>query len=330
MESATTLHDQVKCDLWRWINEFISVPNEFYKKKFAPCPYAKSAVLDGQVDVVVWESGSPRDFIRDQAMAMRDERPLTGVTTRCMGFPPRMLRAWGLVDYVDALNLELVADNVFLNAGVKQGPVTVKGFAYLLDYDESIVFANSSQTYGIRAVVALPLGKDVKWGLIGSYARQSDYGRNPTAFAADYALLEGTLDYAGFKATAGYELLGSDSGANVAFQTPLATAHRFNGWADKFLTTPATGLRDFYAGIGHGWPKLGNMGPLVATFTYHRFYSDRDKIFYGDEYNAQLTLKVSKRLSALLKYADYQRNGIASFAGDADTQKLWGQLDYAL
>ena len=221
-------------------------------------------------------------------------------------------------------------DFVFLNAGVKQGPVTVKGFAYLLDYDESIVFANSSQTYGIRAVVALPLGKDVKWGLIGSYARQSDYGRNPTAFAADYALLEGTLDYAGFKATAGYELLGSDSGANVAFQTPLATAHRFNGWADKFLTTPATGLRDFYAGIGHGWPKLGNMGPLVATFTYHRFYSDRDKIFYGDEYNAQLTLKVSKRLSALLKYADYQRNGIASFAGDADTQKLWGQLDYAL
>ena len=124
MESATTLHDQVKCDLWRWINEFISVPNDFYKKKFAPCPYAKSAVLDGQVDVVAWESGSPRDFIRDQAMAMRDERPLTGVTTRCMGFPPRMLRAWGLVDYVDALNLELVADNVFLNAGVAKDTIS--------------------------------------------------------------------------------------------------------------------------------------------------------------------------------------------------------------
>jgi len=124
MESATTLHDQVKADLWRWINEFISVPNEFYNRKFAPCPYAKSAVSDGQVDVVVWESGSPRDFIREQAMAMRDERPITGVTTRCMGFPPRMLRAWGLVDYVDALNLELVADNVFLNAGVAKDTVS--------------------------------------------------------------------------------------------------------------------------------------------------------------------------------------------------------------
>ncbi|CAN5347247.1 alginate export family protein [soil metagenome] len=221
-------------------------------------------------------------------------------------------------------------DFIFFNAGVKQGPIAVKGFAYLLDYDESIVFANSSQTYGVRAVVALPLGKDVKWDLIGSYARQNAYGLNPNSYAADYVLVEGVLDYARFKVTGGYELLGSDGGANVAFQTPLATAHRFNGWADKFLTTPGTGLQDVYAGIGYGLPRLGNLGPLVATFTYHRFYSDRNKIFYGDEYDAQMTLKLNKKLTALIKYADYRRNGIASYSGDADTQKFWGQIDYAL
>jgi len=35
-------------------------------------------------------------------------------------------------------------------------------------------------------------------------------------------------------------------------------------------------------------------------------------------------------LSALVKYAEYDRKGIASYAGDADTRKFWAQIDYAL
>jgi hypothetical protein len=35
----------------------------------------------------------------------------------------------------------------------------------------------------------------------------------------------------------GYELLGSDNG-EYGFATPLATLHKFNGWADQFLGTP--------------------------------------------------------------------------------------------
>ena len=30
------------------------------------------------------------------------------------------------------------------------------------------------------------------------------------------------------------------------FTTPLATLHKFQGFADKFLTTPANGIRDTY------------------------------------------------------------------------------------
>jgi hypothetical protein len=112
------LQDQVKEDLWRWIREFITVPNAFYHHKFAPCPYAKSAVADGQVDVVVWNGENPRDFIRAQALGMRAERPATGLTTRVMGFPPRVRLSWGIIDYIDGLNLELVADDIFLNPGV--------------------------------------------------------------------------------------------------------------------------------------------------------------------------------------------------------------------
>lgn len=228
-------------------------------------------------------------------------------------------------------------DNLFANLSYKTKVGTFTAFAYLIDQDEPVLALrrNSSQTYGARLVGALPLAKNVKLNYLASYARQSDYADNPVDYSADFAVAELGLDISAFKLTAGYELLGSDasapgSAAGFAFQTPFATLHKFNGWADKFLTTPATGIQDYYGGIAYTVPKLGKMGPLVASFIYHRFSSDRLSIHYGDEYNAQLTLKIDKHLSALVKYADYERKGIASFAGDADTKKFWAQIDYAL
>jgi hypothetical protein len=42
-----------------------------------------------------------------------------------------------------------------------------------------------------------------------------------------------------------------------------------------------------------------------------------------------LGFKISKKLSFLAKYASYNSQGAADFAGDADTDKIWLQLDYA-
>jgi hypothetical protein len=228
-------------------------------------------------------------------------------------------------------------DNVFATAAYKTGIGTLTGFAFLVDEDEPVVALqrNSSQTYGLRFTGTRPLGKAVKLSYLASYARQSDHADNPLRYRADYAAAELALDIARFKLTAGYELLGSDAGATGitgghAFQTPYATLHKFNGWADKFLTTPGTGLRDYYGGVGYTLPRLGRMGPLAATVIYHRFDSDRASIHYGDELDAQVSLKLDKRLSLLLKYADYRRKGIASFAGDADTRRFWAQIDYVL
>jgi hypothetical protein len=67
------------------------------------------------------------------------------------------------------------------------------------------------------------------------------------------------------------------------------------------------------------------MGPLGLLASYHRFDSDRLGIDYGSEWNAQATLKISKRLSALAKYADYDADAFAT-----DTRKFWFQLDYAI
>lgn len=233
-------------------------------------------------------------------------------------------------------------DFIFLSAGAKAGPVALKGFAYLLDYSaskEAYFRANSSQTYGVRATTSLPLTGKVKLDLLASYARQNDYGSNPNSYSANFALAEAGLAIASFKLTAGYELLGSDGGAKVkasgaatafGFQTPMATLHKFNGWADLFLNTPVTGLQDYYAGIGWTGPKIGKAGPVTAVVTFHRFHSDRNGIHYGDEWDAQIGMKLTRQASLLAKFAQYERKGIASFNGDQDTKKFWLEFDYSI
>src|SRR5690606_12592617 len=68
-------------------------------------------------------------------------------------------------------------------------------------------------------------------------------------FDASYLALEGGVLVQGVTLALGYESLGSDDGA-YGFQTPLATKHAFNGWADKFLiSTPVDGLTDTYVKV---------------------------------------------------------------------------------
>ncbi|HWV11721.1 MAG TPA: alginate export family protein, partial [Sphingobium sp.] len=165
---------------------------------------------------------------------------------------------------------EIDGDDVFVNISYKTKLGTLTGFAYLVDEDEPVaaLLRNSSQTYGARFAGAVPIAKKVKLNYLASYARQSDYQKNPVDYKADYVAGELALDVASFRLIGGYELLGSDGGATgiaggFAFQTPFATLHKFNGWADKFLTTPATGIQDYCGGIAYSVPKIGKSGPLV-------------------------------------------------------------------
>ena len=50
-------------------------------------------------------------------------------------------------------------------------------------------------------------------------------------------------------------------------QTPLATLHKFDGWADLFLTTPNKGLQDLYAGAAYRFDGVKALpGLKMATF----------------------------------------------------------------
>lgn len=242
----------------------------------------------------------------------------------------------GFVNRPQAMN----GDNVFANIGYKTPAGTLSGFVYRVDVDETPVALRrmSSATFGARFTGARPLTKTIKWSYALSYAQQRDIGTNPLDYKADYFLAEGFIDIAAFKLGAGIEQLGGDRSVTTkatglpfaggfAFQTPLATLHKFQGWADKFLTTPAQGITDYYASAAYAWKKVGPFDVITATAVYHRFDSDVGKIHYGDEINLQLQAKL-KKYTVTAKYADYQRKGISSFGGDADTKKLWLQLEW--
>lgn len=216
-------------------------------------------------------------------------------------------------------------DFVFAGTTVKLGPVNLKGFAYLLDYDPAFAFAvaNSSQTYGARATASLPLAKATKLNLVASYARQSDWGSNPADYAADYVLAEAAVAHKALTLTAGYELLGADAGAGRSVQTPMATLHKFNGWADMFLTTPAAGLRDAYLGAAYRFEGVKALPGLNAAVVWHDFRSDTGSIAYGNEWNASLGFKLG-RVGVLAKYANYDAKGFG-----VDTEKLWIQFEFA-
>ncbi|MBW8784421.1 MAG: alginate export family protein [Novosphingobium sp.] len=217
---------------------------------------------------------------------------------------------------------------VFLGAGTKLGPLQVKGFAYLLDYDAqeqlgALAIPNAdTQTYGVRATESFPLAPKLKLNVMASYARQSDYKNNPLHYGADYIAGEAGLAYLGWGLTGGYEKLGSalaTGGVRRALQTPMATLHKFNGWADVFLTTPNNGLQDMYVSLGKKFDGVKALPGLNATVTWHRFDSDFGSTRYGDEWDASVGFKLGK-VAVLAKYADYS----ASTFG-VDTKKFWLQ-----
>ncbi|MCJ2188619.1 alginate export family protein [Novosphingobium beihaiensis] len=220
---------------------------------------------------------------------------------------------------VDSPNQHFDGNMILANGSFDVKPLKITGFAYMIDYDTRVAF--SSQTFGFLASGAVPLGGGAKVNFKASYANQQDYKLNPVHYSADYINAELGASLAGFGIKAGYEELGSDGGV-AAFQTPLATLHAFNGWADLFLTTPANGLRDYYAGAS---AKIGNAGPLKgmkAAVVYHKFKSDYASIDYGQEWDASLGFAVAG-YPVLLKYANYDAKAFGT-----DTGKLWLQVSF--
>jgi hypothetical protein len=218
----------------------------------------------------------------------------------------------------DPLARERALSTHLLHAVLKHGNQQWSGYAWL-HHDRDVTSA-SSATYGLRWSGSMPMAK-AKFGWTLEAARQRDHADNPLRFSHSYWLLEPTLTLNGITTRAGWEHL--DGNGIHALQTPLATLHAFNGWADKFLVTPAGGLQDRYLGVGGMFGRERAGGRQAWQLSWHDYRADHGPARYGREWDASWSVPMAKGVSWMLKFADYRAGSHAR-----DTRKLWLQLEY--
>ncbi|HEY4215442.1 MAG TPA: hypothetical protein VGM84_28480 [Steroidobacteraceae bacterium] len=222
-------------------------------------------------------------------------------------------------------------DNYLANVSYKLPFGKLTGFAYRLDFDPIAGLTgaldprrSSTSTYGGRFAGEEPIGS-FKLGYVATFATQKPRGDNPLDFSNDYFLGELNATWKGLKVAAGDEIMRGNG--IVGFVTPLATLHAFDGWADKFLTTPPNGIRDTYGSAT--WTSLHTAGldSLSLTVVYHSFQAEHVSANYGDEWDTALTGKWHRYI-ALLKYANYTAASTTPVAIARNTSKFWAQLEY--
>ncbi len=203
------------------------------------------------------------------------------------------------------------SEDTLLNAAFTTSFGKFVAYAYLLEVDSDV--ENSLDTVGISFSGSAPVGSNKLL-----YTAEIASQEANDVIDTDYLWLEGGYSFSGITAKIGYEELGSDDGAG-GFSTPLATLHKFNGWTDQFLATPAEGLTDFYVSA------TGKVAGGTWLIAYHDFTSDEDAVGgfddLGDEINLQYVRPIGKNYAVAAKYGSYSA-GDAAF-GKVDTDRLW-------
>jgi hypothetical protein len=204
------------------------------------------------------------------------------------------------------------AKDHLLNISHKLSMGKLTGYAYLLEEDKT--GGAEINTFGIRYAGATKLGGN-KVTYSAEFAQQDNDTADKSAI---YMALEAGTKVANLNFTAGYELLGSDNG-EYGFTTPLATLHKFNGWSDQFLGTPAQGLQDIYVSVGG---KLAGGSWKIVAHDFSADESSNDIDDLGSEIDAVYAKAINKTFKAGIKYAAYN-------AGDTkvDTDKVWVWLE---
>ncbi len=190
---------------------------------------------------------------------------------------------------------------------------SLASFGYLIDVEPQSGFPsgraedNSTQTFGLEYS-----GKFELLSLVASYARQSDSGDSTLSYDTDYYFAEVSASFKPVTVKAGYEVLAADEG--VGFKTPLATLHKFQGWADKFLVTPGDGIEDAYVGVS------GKVGPVKLAAVYHDFQAESSSADFGSEIDFVATWPFNDTLTLQAKLASFDTDDDSRYT---DTDKFW-------
>jgi hypothetical protein len=210
------------------------------------------------------------------------------------------------------------SSNLF-HAGFKLGKVgKLTPYAYLLDFENQPQLGLSSASYGLELTGRHELGGNKSLNFEAEYATQSDFGDNPNNLSADslFVMVQGVFEPLSVKL--GYEVLGR-SEQDGQFSTPLATLHKFNGWADKFLRTPTDGLKDLYLTLN------GKIGPVKWLATYHDFSAESTSTDYGGELDFLFLYSAPWKQGFGFKGALYSADEFST-----DTNKFWVFTTYKI
>jgi hypothetical protein len=191
---------------------------------------------------------------------------------------------------------------------------TLTTYAYSLDLHNEGGDASSNNSFG--AILTGPLS-DTGITYYTELAYQTDAYENPVDYEATYAHATLSKDLVkGVTGTLGAEYLGSDNG--IGYQFPLGTNHKFNGFADRFLATPAGGLTDLYTSVG----TTLSCGTKIAA-AYHYFHDDGFDVALGQEINLVASKDLARGISVLGKVAHFLGQN-----GQPDTTRVSVELNY--
>lgn len=194
--------------------------------------------------------------------------------------------------------------------------ITAYGFS--LDFDEAA--ALSTLTYGLEYGGRVAIGDSTQLRFEAEAAQQDDAGENPFTVDARYLLGSLGVDVGRFGFDVAWELLGEREDGDRPFQTPLATLHKFNGWADKFLQTPSAGLETFYLRFKG---KINDQWRFMLV--YHDFKSDGGDFDFGTELDGELVYKAPWQQTFALKFAAYDAD---DFSTDTEKVMLWSSYTF--
>jgi hypothetical protein len=281
------------------------------------------AYLKWQGEKLSAQVGRDEILVGDQRfvgnVGWRQHRQTFDAATVRYAFSPRWRAAYSFLESVQRINR--ATDEIDGHLASVEGDFGAGGkllvHAESLDYETPARRGLSSTTFGVEWSGARAVGAGkLLWEL--EAARQRDAGDNPSELDAGYAFVSLGWSRGDWTARAGWERLDGDAG-DGQFNTPLATLHKFNGWADKFLATPTNGLIDLYLQID------GKRGAWSWTAAWHDFAAATGSLDYGTELDLQLLWKSKQGLALGAKAALYDADRLST-----DTEKLWLWASYAL
>ncbi len=203
-------------------------------------------------------------------------------------------------------------DTMHLSAAYKFDKIgTIKAYAMVLDFDREEMWGLNTQTWGAFFDGKAPLSDSLGLVYRLEFAKQNEVNNPGNHIDANYIRADFGVSISKVTLAAGYELLGG-SAEDGQFKTPLATLHKFNGWADKFLNTPTDGLQDISFSV------TAVLGKFKLEGIYHDFSADTGGAKWGTELDAGVTYTAPWKQQFAFKFAKYDAKDFAT-----DTTKFW-------